>query len=174
MALIKPIEELVGKDEKIQYQTKYHPLGLLWPAIFTIVGIIILVAAVPLANYAKGELDHTEEAAWWMAFLCGLFFGFLFFLGGGSDAIKALTIQIVVTDQQVFIKWGLIGIHTSKTYLNKIESVKDSQGILGRIFRFGSVTLVGTGGDRDTLSAVDNLRAFLPPLEKAIDAAKKA
>ncbi len=47
------------------------------------------------------------------------------------------------------MKVGLIRRTSVEIVLNKIESIKVDQGITGRIFDYGSIAIVGTGGTHD-------------------------
>ena len=70
--------------------------------------------------------------------------------------IKQWTSEFVITNKRVIIKTGLISRHTLEMNLSKIESVNVSQSIVGRILRFGSITIVGTGGSAETFHNIKN------------------
>ena len=59
--------------------------------------------------------------------------------------IKYATTELAITNKRVIAKSGLIQRKTMEMFLNKIESVQVEQGILGRMFDYGTVTLAGTG-----------------------------
>jgi len=53
---------------------------------------------------------------------------------------------MAITNKRVIAKFGLIRRNTIEMNLNRIESIAINQGILGRIFDFGSIGVRGTGG----------------------------
>lgn len=59
--------------------------------------------------------------------------------------IKYATTELAITNKRVIAKSGLIQRKTIEMFLIKIESVQVEQGILGRIFDYGTVTISGTG-----------------------------
>jgi len=59
--------------------------------------------------------------------------------------IKYATTELAITNKRVIAKSGLIQRKTMEMFLSKIESVQVDQGILGRIFDYGTVTISGTG-----------------------------
>lgn len=58
--------------------------------------------------------------------------------------------EFVITNRRVIIKTGFIARSTFEMNLSKIESVNVDQNIPGRIFNYGSITIIGTGGTKET------------------------
>jgi uncharacterized membrane protein YdbT with pleckstrin-like domain len=52
--------------------------------------------------------------------------------------------EIAVTNRRVIYKKGLIRRQTNEMNMDKVESVKIDQSILGRMLDYGSVTILGT------------------------------
>jgi uncharacterized membrane protein YdbT with pleckstrin-like domain len=79
--------------------------------------------------------------------------------------------ELAVTNKRVIAKTGLIRRNTIELNHAKVESFNVDQGIMGRIFGFGTVTVNGTGGVRTPI------RAICEPLEfrrKAIEQMEEA
>lgn len=57
--------------------------------------------------------------------------------------------EFVVTNKRIIIKTGIISRKTFEMNLNKIETVNVDQSIFGRMFGFGTITVIGTGGTRE-------------------------
>jgi uncharacterized membrane protein YdbT with pleckstrin-like domain len=70
------------------------------------------------------------------------------------------TNEIVVTDRRVIHAHGFIHRHTVEVNMDKIESVDVDQGVLGRVFDYGDVTIMGTGTTHEPLRDVDRPIAF--------------
>ncbi len=58
--------------------------------------------------------------------------------------------EFSVTTRRVVIKAGVLQRHTVEMMLGQIEGVTVEQGITGRIFDFGTMTVIGSGGTRET------------------------
>ncbi len=58
--------------------------------------------------------------------------------------------EFVITNRRIVIKEGFIARRTFEMNLSKIETVNVDQTVLGRIFNFGSITIIGTGGTSET------------------------
>jgi uncharacterized membrane protein YdbT with pleckstrin-like domain len=59
--------------------------------------------------------------------------------------IRYATTELAITNKRVIAKSGLIERKTIEMFIAKVESVQVDQGVLGRIFDFGTVTVSGTG-----------------------------
>jgi uncharacterized membrane protein YdbT with pleckstrin-like domain len=66
----------------------------------------------------------------------------------------------VITDKRVIVKRGLFARTTFEMNLNKIETVNVEQSIWGRIFGFGTITIVGTGGSREIVPSISKPLEF--------------
>ena len=62
--------------------------------------------------------------------------------------------EIAVTNRRVIYKKGLIRRQTSEMNMDKVESVKIDQSILGRMLDYGNVTVLGTGEGFETLRTI--------------------
>ena len=62
--------------------------------------------------------------------------------------------EIAVTNRRVIYKKGLIRRQTNEMNMDKVESVKIDQSILGRMLDYGDVTILGTGEGFETLHTV--------------------
>ncbi|MRR57444.1 MAG: PH domain-containing protein [Deltaproteobacteria bacterium] len=66
-----------------------------------------------------------------------------------APLIDYLTSEFAITNKRVIIKLGLISIHTLEMNLSKVESITVDQNPMARIFGYGSITVIGTGGTRE-------------------------
>ena len=62
--------------------------------------------------------------------------------------------EIAVTDRRVIYKKGLVRRQTNEMNMDKVESVKINQSILGRLLDYGDVTILGTGEGFETLRTI--------------------
>jgi len=62
--------------------------------------------------------------------------------------------EIAVTNRLVIYKKGLVRRQTNEMNMDKVESVKIDQSILGRMLDYGDVTILGTGEGFETLRTI--------------------
>ena len=87
---------------------------------------------------------------------------------GIYPTIQIYTDEFVVTDRRIIIKRGLISYFTLEMNLGRVETVNIRQSILGRIFSFGSITIIGTGGTRESFYDIRNPLEFRRSFLEAI------
>src|ERR1700730_1344497 len=68
----------------------------------------------------------------------------------GSWFVRVTT-EIVVTDKRIIHKVGWIARRTEEMNMTKVETVDVRQGIVGRIFGFGTVLIIGIGASWEPL-----------------------
>jgi uncharacterized membrane protein YdbT with pleckstrin-like domain len=62
--------------------------------------------------------------------------------------------EIAVTNRRVIYKKGFIRRQTNEMNMDKVESVRIDQSILGRMLGYGTVTILGTGEGFETLRTI--------------------
>ncbi len=60
-----------------------------------------------------------------------------------------LSEENVITNQRVIIKKGLIFRNATEVNIKHVESINIKQSILGRLFGYGNISIVGSGGTKD-------------------------
>ena len=58
--------------------------------------------------------------------------------------------EFAITNKRVIVKTGLISRKTLEMNLSKIESVNVDQSIFGRLLGYWTITIIGTGGIRES------------------------
>jgi membrane protein YdbS with pleckstrin-like domain len=141
-------------------------------------------AARPMSSYVESALIQGERilylgrVSWWSLVWPYLLLGVLLLpVGIGlvlliAAWIKRATTEVAVTTHRVIVKRGLIRRDTVELNIQKIESVQVLQGLLGRMFDFGTIAVAGGGNPMaDPVGIADPLgfrRAFLEAQEKAL------
>jgi uncharacterized membrane protein YdbT with pleckstrin-like domain len=83
--------------------------------------------------------------AWLALVLLGIFLvGIIIFV---TMMIRKWTTEIGVTSDRFVEKTGLFTLRTNEIALHNIEGVRVHQGVLGRVFGYGTVNIEGTGID---------------------------
>jgi uncharacterized membrane protein YdbT with pleckstrin-like domain len=83
--------------------------------------------------------------------------------------VQIRTTDLGVTNKRVIAKTGLIRRHTIEQRIQKIESIRVNQGIFGRMFDYGTITIHGTGGATTPIALVAEPFAFKSAVESVID-----
>ena len=83
--------------------------------------------------------------------------------------IMTKTDEFVITNKRVIMKTGLVSRKIFEMTVSHIESVNVDQTILGRLFSYGTVIIVGSGGTRegfpDIANPIEFRRAFMDTVE---------
>ena len=139
------VDDHLLPGERVVYRARLHWIAFRWS--------ILLIALAIVAGIA-GQLVSTDPSAdvwklWIPAVLAAL--AVVFALG---PWIKRASSEFAVTDKRVLVKVGLVQRDSLETLLSKIEAIGVDQTLLGRMLGFGTITIVGTGGTRETFDRI--------------------
>ena len=129
--------------ETIKYRARLHWFPFL-PAYL----LGALFAGVAVAGFTLN--------LWWLG-IAGLVVAIPTFLW---IYLAKATSEFCVTDKRVVIKVGFIQRRTVETMLGKVESIGVDQGLVGRLFDYGTILVVGTGGTQDSFRNISNPLEF--------------
>jgi uncharacterized membrane protein YdbT with pleckstrin-like domain len=104
----------------------------------------------------RDESVFLETNYHWVIFISWL--GLFTLLLG--PAIIRWSSEFVITNRRIIIKTGFISRKTFEMNLSKIESVNVDQPFMGRIFGYGSMTIIGTGGTRESFHNISKPLEF--------------
>jgi uncharacterized membrane protein YdbT with pleckstrin-like domain len=114
-----------------------------------------------MGNYVNNNLIRDEHVVYetkyhWKIFftLTGLLTLFI------APALKRWSDEFVVTNKRLICKTGLFSRKTLEMNLNKIETVNVDQSIFGRLLGYGTITIIGTGGTKESFPDIDNATEF--------------
>lgn len=74
--------------------------------------------------------------------------------------IKYKTTELAITNKRIIAKFGWISRSTIELSMNKVESIQVQQGILGRIFNFGTLIISGAGNPQAPIPNISNPMEF--------------
>lgn len=83
--------------------------------------------------------------------------------------VQRATTDLGVTNKRVIAKSGLISRRTVEQRIQKIESIRINQGIVGRMLDYGTIMVHGTGGATTPIRNVADPFAFKRAVESMID-----
>jgi uncharacterized membrane protein YdbT with pleckstrin-like domain len=70
------------------------------------------------------------------------------------------TTDFAVTDTRIIAKTGFLRRRSLELMLTKVESILVNQSIAGRIFNYGVIVVVGTGGTKESFPYINDPMEF--------------
>ena len=142
---------VLKKDEKIISVAKVTKWILLSPFLGFVISLFLTIV------FFQYTISNQELNIF-------LMFGPIFLLGSIKQLvgifIYILTTEMVLTSNRIIYKTGLIQRDTIEIPRKQIESINLKQTILGRIFKFGDIDVIGTGGTNQYLKSIANVISF--------------
>jgi uncharacterized membrane protein YdbT with pleckstrin-like domain len=128
--------------EEVVYRAFLHPIVYAPAAPFVIFGVLAIASSV------------TNESQFF-----GLgFFGLVLIVVAALVCVGAYanikTSEFAVTNRRVLIKVGWLRRESFEILLPKVEGIGVYQGLLGRMFDFGTMGVRGTGGSRERFANI--------------------
>lgn len=62
--------------------------------------------------------------------------------------------EFAVTNKRIIVKVGILRRRTVEMLLRQVEALEVNQGILGRLFGYGTLLIIGTGGTREPFDRI--------------------
>jgi uncharacterized membrane protein YdbT with pleckstrin-like domain len=121
---------------------------------------------MPMSSYVEGALVEDERVVhagrislWSLWHLIGLGILLLPVFGAGLiflvvAYVRYQSTELAVTTKRVIVKHGFIRRRTVEINLSKVESIQVDQGVLGRVFDFGTLIVAGTGTSHAPLKGI--------------------
>ncbi len=131
--------------ERVVYRARLHWIAFRWSIFLIILAVVIAVAGQLVSSVPQND----AWKLWIPAVLAALALVF-----GIGPWIKLSTSEFAVTDKRVLVKVGLMKRDSLETLLSKVEAIGVDQTLLGRMLGFGTITIVGTGGTRETFERI--------------------
>ena len=74
--------------------------------------------------------------------------------------IRYKSTELAITNKRIVAKFGFIRRSTVEIGVRKIESIQVHQGILGRLFNFGSIVMAGAGNPQAPIPGISQPMEF--------------
>ncbi len=127
-------------EERVVYWARLHRIIYLLPGAILLAALgALLAGGGRFAAAALGSIGLVLLARPWF---------------------RSIGCEFAVTDKRVLIKVGLIRRHSLELLLPKVEGIGVDQSILGRILGYGTITVSGTGGTRESFELIANPLEF--------------
>ena len=135
------VGRVLQPGEQVRHVSSTHWI-LYWP------GVVVALLAVA-AFWFSGTRPLTS---FW------LYTGYALALGAvvllAQEWFQWWITEIAVTNRRVIYKKGFVRRQTNEMNMDKVESVQVDQSILGRMFDYGNVRILGTGEGFETLHTI--------------------
>jgi uncharacterized membrane protein YdbT with pleckstrin-like domain len=86
--------------------------------------------------------------------------------------IKYKTTELAITSKRVIAKFGFVSRRTVEININKVESIQVDQGIVGRLFNYGTLVISGAGDPQAPIPGISEPMAFRRAFIEAQDQSK--
>lgn len=150
-------------DEKVIYETRPHWIVFGLSAVIALLALVMYGYLSTLASFSA--TIYGKPLYQWTALV--LFFIAIYL------AIKAFimyqTSEYGVTDKRIVMKTGWIQRRSIEIFLEKVEAIYVDQTVIGRIFNYGTIIIVGTGGSKDPFLYVPQPLLFRNRAQQQID-----
>jgi len=145
------IEKNLANNEKIVYKGNLH-----WWIYMK--NILLIVFGVIIINAAKNNLGSGVGGVLVMIALIGLVGAYM----------RSKSSEFVVTNRRIMLKTGVLRRKLVELQLNRAEGLSVDQGIIGRMFNFGSI-IVTSGGVKEVFSPIAKPYEFKKQVNNAIE-----
>lgn len=142
------VEKHLIPNETVFYFTRLSRIVYLKAAL-------VLIAALALLAWASTQADPANPVYAVAGIV--LLIGLTLFL---AAFIRRLSSEFAVTNKRVIIKLGLFSRRSVEILLTKVEAITVDQTLLGRIFGYGSITIIGTGGTKEPFHLIGDPLEF--------------
>lgn len=126
------IDEVITPNEKLVVFAKTHWFIYTYPVVWSLLALIMFIGLYML-----------DWLRFWYIGIIPLLPAAFFFI---KAWIYRYSTELAVTDKRVIAKFGFVRRKTIELKHSKVESLQVNQNILGRIFNFGSIKIIGSGG----------------------------
>jgi uncharacterized membrane protein YdbT with pleckstrin-like domain len=85
--------------------------------------------------------------------------------------LRIKSTELAITNKRIIAKFGFISRQTVELNINKVESIQVHQGIMGRIFNYGSLVISGGGNPQAPVPGISHPLEFRKAFMQAQDQA---
>jgi uncharacterized membrane protein YdbT with pleckstrin-like domain len=134
------VERNLLPNEEITYRARLHRI------VYFLPDCVFLVAV--LVGLAGGG---------WIAAAIIAAIGVVLFI---PPWIRSASSEFAITNKRVLVKVGLVRRHSLELLLQKVEGIGVDQSVLGRILGYGTITVSGVGGTKESFRMISNPLEF--------------
>ena len=132
------INHVLQPDEKIVRVGRISWIVYHRAIIYLVLGVVLVILE---QIYGPQGAIHDD-----LIYATVVLFGLATLISAAHAAFQRWTTEIAVTNKRIIYKRGFVTRHTAEMNMDKVASVDVDQSIWGRLFDYGSVRILGTGG----------------------------
>jgi len=144
------VQKVLQPEETVRYTASIHWIVYFWGA---------LLLALALATFIFGRFLAAHVFFWELVAALFAVIGLFLFIPAWW---AWWTTEIAVTDRRVIskVRWlslsRFMQVETNEMQMDKVESVRVDQSLLGQFLNYGDVTILGTGVGGEPIKQVAN------------------
>ncbi len=154
------VDDHLLPGERVVYRAYLHWAAFGWSIVLAVLAIAALVVT--------RLLDADPNVQLWVPVALGA----LALFSAIGPYIKRASSEFAVTDKRVIAKVGVVQRDSLETMLSKIEAIGVDQTLMGRLFGYGAITIVGTGGTKEAFDRIAAPLEFRRQVQTQIAAAE--
>lgn len=155
------LQKTLLPDEKILHYTGPHII-IFFPAMLWVVVSLVFFLSANVFTAIKLFGISIPGLLGNVSLIIALIYGFLSYL-------TYISSEYGITNKRVLMKIGFIRRNSLEIILHKIESIYVQQGVLGRIFNYGTIVIAGTGGSKDPFPYIPDPLVFRRKVQEQIE-----
>ncbi|MBA3273380.1 MAG: PH domain-containing protein [Chthoniobacterales bacterium] len=144
----------IAPDEKAYFRTSLHWVIFVRFAILAL--LVFLFIGMP---FAIGVQALTGSQLGWFALPLPAFIML-------PPTLAFASSELVITDKRLLIKTGIVSRQSLELFISRIESVGVDQGVVGRMFDYGTVKIRGMGGSEQAFEAIADPLQFRSAVQR--------
>lgn len=156
------IDKNLGPGEVVRYTARLS----LWrfPLYFFfggLLGVAMVISLFAVLSAHSPPPPGVSAICWILLLIAILVFVWPF--------IARRSTELVITDKRLIVKYGLVSTQSIEIRFSKIETVRVSQGLVGKMFNYGDIVVTGTGSTFDPIRSIRDPLAFRAALSNAME-----
>jgi len=144
------VESNLLSDERIIEKAKIHWAIFVFPVLFLLLALFF--ALITRLSPPDGNAASTTSIM--MSLVCIWSWPIIGIILLITSILVYFTTEFALTNKRIIAKLGILNQHSLEILINNIESIGVNQPILGRILDYGTITVVGSGGTRQSFTNI--------------------
>lgn len=140
--------------ERIVYRARRH-----WIVFLPTILLLLLAAGILVVSLVLRPPPAYPELPRWLQWMALGVAGLALVVAVGPW-IRWMSSEYAVTDKRVLAKLGVVQRDSLETLLSKIEAIRVDQGVWGRLWNYGTITVIGTGGTEESFDLISHPLEF--------------
>ena len=151
-------------EEHIVFRTKPHWIIFTGSVVWLVIAMIAfgLGPQTTIGNFQMGTFPPVFALVGFLSVVIAIFSAI-------RTYIRFISSEFGITNKRVLAKEGFIQRSSMEILLLRVESIEVHQTIPGRIFNYGSIVIIGTGGSKDPFFEIADPLTFRQLVQEQIE-----